>query len=278
MIKPVSTAIVALAVLLTAAQQAPPDYTIQAIRYATIPQFALSSLIPGAPADQRIDIAMVVWVLRGDGKTILFDSGFHRARWIEQFKVSDFLRPDSALAQAGIAPESVTDIIVSHAHWDHMGGIDLFPNATVWIQKDEYQYYTGEAWQQGGRRGGIDAEDLQALLRKNTSGKLRLLNGDDVEIMLGIRAYTGARHTYASQYIRVAGARPYVLASDNAYLFRNITRRQASATFTPADRDANLAAIDRMIQLAGDTSRVVPGHDPEQFARFPAKGRVAIIR
>jgi glyoxylase-like metal-dependent hydrolase (beta-lactamase superfamily II) len=257
---------------------APPDYTIHAVRYATIPQFALSSLIPGSPADQRLDIAMVVWVIRGDGKTILFDAGFHRPRWIEQFKVTEFMRPDSALSQMGIAPETVTDVIVSHAHWDHMGGIDLFPNATVWIQKQEYQYYLGEAFQQGGRRGGIDTEDLQALLRKNTGGKLKLIEGDSVEIIPGIRVYTGARHTYASQYISIDGAQPWVLASDNAYLFRNIEGRQASATFTNADRDANLAAIDRMIRLAGARERVIPGHDPEQFKRFPTQGRVARIR
>jgi glyoxylase-like metal-dependent hydrolase (beta-lactamase superfamily II) len=265
-------------VALTSSVQSPPEYTIQAIRYATIPQFPLASLLPGAPGEQRIDIAMVIWVIRGDGRTILFDSGFHRQRWIDQFKVSDFMRPDSALEQAGIAPASVTDVIVSHAHWDHMGGIDLFPNATVWVQKQEYLYYTGDAWQQGGRRGGIDTLDLHALLRKNTSGKLRLVDGDDVEILPGIRAYTGARHTFASQDIRIEGTRPFVLASDNAYLFRNIAQREASATFTPADRDANLAALARMIALAGDGSRVVPGHDAEQFTRFPTKGRVATIR
>lgn len=270
--------LLALLPAISVSPSAPPDYTIQAVRYATIPQFPLSSLVVGAPADQRLDIAMVIWVIRGNNQVILFDSGFHRARWIEQFKVTDFLRPDSALAQAGVRPDSVTDIIVSHAHWDHMGGIDLFPNATVWIQKQEYQYYLGDAWQQGGRRGGIDVEDLNALLRKNTSGKLKLIDGDDQEVLPGIRVYTGARHTYASQYLRVDGAQPYVLASDNAYLFRNIARREASATFTPADREANLAAIDRMISLAGSASRVIPGHDPAQFQRFPTQGRVARIR
>jgi glyoxylase-like metal-dependent hydrolase (beta-lactamase superfamily II) len=264
--------------LLALSPSAAPDYTIQAVRYASVPQFPLNGLIPGAPADQKIDIAMVVWVISGNGRTILFDSGFHRARWITQFKVADFIRPDSALARAGIPPESVTDIIVSHAHWDHMGGIDLFPNVTVWIQKQEYQYYLGDAWQEGGRKGGIDPEDLRALLDKNTNGKLKLIDGDDVEIMPGIRVFTGARHTYASQYLRVDGATPYVLASDNAYLFRNIEGRQASATFSPADREGNLAAIDRMIRLAGSATRVIPGHDPEQFQRFPTQGRVARIR
>ena len=88
-------------------------------------------------------------------------------------------------------PEQVTDIVISHAHWDHLGGIDLFPKATVWIQKEEFRYYTGEAWQPGGNHGGIDPEDVQALVRINTEDRLRLIDGDDVEIFPGIRAYTG---------------------------------------------------------------------------------------
>jgi glyoxylase-like metal-dependent hydrolase (beta-lactamase superfamily II) len=112
----------------------------------------------------------------------------------------------------------------------------------------------------------------------NTEGRLRLVDGDDVEILPGLRAYTGARHTFASQYIRVGGEAPVVLASDNCYLYRNLEARAASATFTPEDRDANLRAQERMIQLAGSRDRVVPGHDPLQFQRYPAEGRVARIR
>ncbi len=257
--------------------RAAPEYTIEAIRYANVANFPLSGLVMGAPRDQRIDIAMVVWLIRGGGHTILLDSGFHRQKWIDQFHVTDFLSPDEAVKQAGVNPAAVTDIIISHAHWDHMGGIDLFPNATVWIQKAEYEYYTGAAWQQGGRHGGIDPDDLAELLRRNTAGKLRYVNGDDVEILPGIRAYTGARHTFASQYIRVAGNPAYVLASDNCYLYENLRSHRASATFDPSDEPANLAAQARMIELAGSADRVVPGHDPTQFQRFPTAGRVAKI-
>ena len=144
---------------------------------------------------------MMFWVIRGGGRTILFDSGCHRQHWIDEFHMTDFLAPDKALEQAGIAPASVTDVIISHAHWDHMGGIDLFPNAAIWIQKGEYEYYTGAAWQPGGQNGGIDPEDVLELLRRNTRGKLHLVDGDNIEIIPGIRAFTGARHTFASQYI-----------------------------------------------------------------------------
>lgn len=270
---------VLLSILLAlAAAQAQTPYTIEAIRYATIPGFPLSSLVIGAPKDQRLDIAMVVWLIRGGGRTVLFDSGFHRQKWIDQFRVADFLSPEQAVRQAGVEPSQVTDIIVSHAHWDHMGGIDLFPNAIVWIQKAEYEYYTGAAWQTGGRKGGIDPDDVLELVRRNTRGQLRLVDGDGVELLPGITAYSGARHTFASQYIRVAGDTPYVLASDNCYLYENLRSHRASSTFDPADVPANLAAQERMITLAGSADRVVPGHDPAQFQRFPSKGRLASIR
>jgi glyoxylase-like metal-dependent hydrolase (beta-lactamase superfamily II) len=192
--------------------------------------------------------------------------------------VRDYIRPDEAVKLAGVQPENVTDIIISHAHFDHMGGIDLFPRATVWIQRQEFVYYTGPAWQTGGEHGAIDPEDVVMLVRLNTQGRLRLINGDDVEIFPGIRAYTGARHTYASQYLRVDGNPPFVLASDNCYLYRNLEEHKASATFSDADRTANVKNQKRMIRLAGSSDRVVPGHDALQFKRFPTQGRIARIR
>lgn len=255
-----------------------PEYSIQAIRYATAPGLPVSMLVIGASKDEKIDAAMVVWLIRGGGHTILFDSGFHRDTFIKDFPMKDYLRPDEAVRLAGLTPEEVTDIIISHAHWDHLGGIDLFPKAKVWIQKDEYRYYTMDAWQPGGDHGGIDPEDSKQLVQLNTEGRIRLVNGDDVEIFPGIRAYTGARHTYASQYLRVEGNPTFVLASDNCYLYRNLWSHMAGATFTDADHAANIAAQSRMIELAGSPDRVVPGHDILQFQKFPTDGRVAIIK
>jgi beta-lactamase superfamily II metal-dependent hydrolase len=125
------------------------EYSIHAIRYATSPGAALSELIVDGPAsmkDEKVDIAMVVWLIQGRGHTILFDSGFHRQTYVKEYPMKDYLRPDEAVKLAGVDPAQVTDIVISHAHWDHMGGIDLFPKAQVWIQKEEFRYYTGEAW------------------------------------------------------------------------------------------------------------------------------------
>jgi glyoxylase-like metal-dependent hydrolase (beta-lactamase superfamily II) len=255
-----------------------PNYSIQAIRYATSPGASVSELVVGGPKDQKIDLAMVIWLIRGGGYTILFDSGFHRDTFTKEYPMKDYLRPDLAVKTAGVDPADVTDIVISHAHWDHMGGLDLFPKAQVWIQKAEYRYYTMDAWQPGGDHGGIDPEDVKVLVKLNTEGRVHMVDGDNVEIFSGIRAYTGSRHTYASQYLRVDGNPPYVLASDNVYLYFNLKTHLASATFSDADHTANIAQQSRMIQLAGSPDRVVPGHDPLQFEKFPTVGRVATIR
>lgn len=60
-----------------------PDYTIQAIRYASSPDVPVSALVIGGPKDEKVDIAMVVWLIRGGGHTILFDSGFHRDTFLK---------------------------------------------------------------------------------------------------------------------------------------------------------------------------------------------------
>lgn len=268
-----------LVALFLSAAPPQPEYSIEAIRYGTIRDFPVSDLVMGAPETEKVDIAMVVWLIRGGARNVLLDSGFHREKWLKEFpSFAEYMRPDEAVRLAGVAPEAITDVIVSHAHWDHVGGADLFPKATVWIQRQEYAYYTGDAWQAGGRHGGIDPEDMAALLRLNTEGRLRLVDGDDREILPGIRAYTGARHTYASQYVRVGGAAPVVLASDNLYLYRNLAEHRASATFSETDRETNVRSQARMVELAGSADRVVPGHDAKQFERYPTKGRVARIR
>ena len=257
---------------------ATPEYSIQAIRYASSPDVQVSELVVGGPKDQKVEIAMVVWLIRGGGHTILFDSGFHRDTFVKDFPMTDYLRPDKAVVTAGVKPEEVTDVVISHAHWDHMGGIDLFPKANIWIQKEEYHYYTMDAWQPGGNHGGIDPEDAKELLQVNSEGRMHLVDGDNVEIFPGIRAYTGARHTYASQYLRVEGNPTFVLASDNCYFYLNLSSHLASATFSDADHAANIAAQSRMIDLAGSPDRVVPGHDALQFQKFPTTGRVAKLK
>lgn len=248
--------------------QSKPQYEIFAVKYATIPDFRVSGLVAGADKDRKLDIAMMVWLVRGNGRTILVDSGFYREQFFRQWKVSGFVKPSEAIAALGVKPEDVTDVVISHMHWDHADGIDLFPKARIWIQKEELEYYAGSAWQARNTHGGIDPEDVMAAVRLNLQGRVGLVNGDAQEILPGIACYTGGKHTYASQFVTVnSAAGTVVLASDNMYLYENLEKHVPIAA--TLDAESNLRAQDRMKQLAANLHLIIPGHDPAVMKNFP---------
>jgi glyoxylase-like metal-dependent hydrolase (beta-lactamase superfamily II) len=248
--------------------QSKPQYEVFAIQYATIPDFRVSQLVAGAEKDRELDVAMMIWLVRGNGHAILVDCGFYREQFFRQWKVAGFIKPSEAIAHAGLKPEDITDIIVTHMHWDHADGMDLFPKARIWLQKDELQYYSGEAWQGRNTHGGIDPEDVLAAVKLNTEGRVSLVNGDAQEILPGIVCYTGGRHTYASQFVTVnSAAGTIVLASDNMYLYENLEKHVPIAA--TLDAASNLRAQDRMKQLAANPRLIIPGHDPAVMKNFP---------
>ncbi|HEY6245451.1 MAG TPA: N-acyl homoserine lactonase family protein [Pyrinomonadaceae bacterium] len=252
--------------------QPPVTYEVYALSYGTYPGFPVSALIGGVDKNRKMDLQMMIWLLKGsNGKRILIDTGCYRDT-IAQFKgITNFIKPSDTLVKVGLSANDITDIIISHMHWDHADGIDLFPNAKIWIQKEEYDYYTGAAWQPGGKHGGIEPDDVLTLVRLNTQQKVNLIDGDDREILDGIRVYTGGRHTFASQYVGVRTANgTVVIASDNMYLYENLEKHAPIAqTF---DADSNIKAQDRMRQIASRADLIIPGHDPEVFVKFPKPG------
>jgi glyoxylase-like metal-dependent hydrolase (beta-lactamase superfamily II) len=247
--------------------QSTPKYQIYAIEYAQLKQFPVSQLIAGADKSRKMDIAMMIWLIKGEGHIILFDCGFYREQFMTRWKPADYVSPADAVKRAGVQPEDVTDVIVSHIHWDHADGFDLFPKAKIWIQREELEYYAGQAWQTG-KRTAADPDDIIGLVKLNTQGRVGLVQGDGQEILPGIKAYIGGKHTYQSQFITVnTGAATVVLASDNVYMYENLEKHvPIAATLDPA---SNLRAQDRMRQLASDPKLIIPGHDPAVMTNFP---------
>jgi glyoxylase-like metal-dependent hydrolase (beta-lactamase superfamily II) len=244
-------------------------YEVYAVRFATLANFPVSSLVAGADRSRRLDIAMMIWVLKGaNGRIAIVDSGFHRDRYFTQFTVKDYIKPSEALAPLGIKADDVTDLILTHMHWDHAGGMDLFPKARIWVQKDEYDYYTGDAWQSARTHGGIDADDVLEIVKRNTEGKVSFVRGDDDTSLSGVTFGIGGKHTFASQFALVSTrSHVVVIASDNMYLYENLDTHTAIAQ--TLDAASNLRTQDRMKSLASEPRLLIPGHDPAVFARFP---------
>ncbi|HEY4217702.1 MAG TPA: N-acyl homoserine lactonase family protein [Gemmatimonadaceae bacterium] len=253
----------------SAAMAATTKYNVYAVRYGTLPAYKVSGLVVGADTSRRLDIAMMVWLIQAPGRNILLDAGFHRDDLIKRYHPTDYMTPAQAVAKTGVQADQVTDLIISHIHWDHLDGIDLFPKARIWIQKDEFNYYVDSAGNQKNRT--IDAGDAKLLAAAAREGRVELVPGDGVEIIPGISVYTGGKHTFASQFASVqTTSGTVVLASDNMYLYENEDKHVPIAQ--SLDKDSNLRTQDRMKAMASAPRLLIPGHDPLVFVRFPNPG------
>jgi glyoxylase-like metal-dependent hydrolase (beta-lactamase superfamily II) len=261
----------------TAALPSASEYEAYALRYATSPGAAVSTFVKGADPSRKIDIPFMFWVLKGaSGRNVLVDAGSYHGPTFERWKLLDYVNPAAAIGKVGLSPADVTDVIITHIHWDHVNGADLFPAARVWIQREEFMHYVTE--QGTPRDSAISAEDASMLAKLKTSGRLVLVEGDGREIIPGITVYTGGKHTYASQYVGVrSAAGTVILASDSIYLYENLEKHQPLGL--TLDEEADLSMQERVLHLASSPRFVVPGHDPAVFERFPTPGGgVALIR
>lgn len=252
--------------------QTTPAYEIYALKYAELENpNPISGWVKGGPDNDSVKIVFMVWLIKGsDGRNILVDAGCRADLQAGiDFGLSNFKRPDSVLLEAGVKAEDITDIIISHPHWDHIDGITLFPNTHVWIQKDDYDYYVGEAWQKDANHGGFVKRDILTLVDLNISGRVTLVKGDNKEIIPGIKVYTGSRHTYNSQYAVVqSGTDRVVIASDNIWVYYSLEKMLPAPDYGTFDEKMYVAAMQRMKTLASKPDFVIPGHDGAIFSKF----------
>ena len=253
--------------------QSPPAYEIYALKYFGIHSVPVSDLALGAPKKDTMNMYFMYWLIKGNnGKKILVDAGFRKDLDIfKELKTTFYIRPDSVLLELNIKSDEITDIILTHPHWDHLDGISLFPKAHIWIQKEDYNYFVGEAWQKDGRHGGFYKRDVDTMVSLNVAGKLTLVDGDDKEILPGIKVYTGSRHTYNSQFVLVqTGGDKVILASDNIWIYYNLDHLKSSPYPNGSfDTTAYVKSMQRIKTLVSSIKYIIPGHDPAIFSRFP---------
>jgi glyoxylase-like metal-dependent hydrolase (beta-lactamase superfamily II) len=250
-----------------------PDYKVYAIRFASSAHpTSVSVFADSGPSTDSVNMVFSIWLIKGDnGKNILLDAGFQsdipEAR---DFEVANYIRPDSALAKVGLKPEDITDIILSHPHWDHIDGVGLFPNAHIWIQKEDYHYFVGAAWASDTTHGGFDKRDVRTMVELNMAHRVTLVDGDNKEIIPDIRVYTGSRHTFNSQYVVVrAGSKNIVLASDNIWIYYSLDHMVPASKGGTLDPAGYVRSMQRMKTLASSPKYIIPGHDAKVFTLFP---------
>ena len=248
----------------------PQPYEIYAIRYATVVRkHAGENFIGADPHESGGTMDYFVWLVRNAERSYVVDTGFTAE--IGRKRGREFLRcPSEGLGALGLAAAQVSDVIVTHLHYDHIGNFALFPNATFHLQDREMAYATGRHMGSGVMNAAYEVEDITAMVREVYRGRVRFYNGD-AELAPGITLHHVGGHTDGLQIVRVYTQLGWmVLASDATHYYANMAdERLFPIVF---DVGAMVEGWRRCRELADAPQYVIPGHDPAVLKRYPTAG------
>lgn len=268
------------------------DYSIWVLEYAAVEEFPFSVMMYGPQHQGTRKLPYAYALLKGKGETILIDTGYDHVNFgktlADAYGVSNYHGPSEVLAECGVAPEDVTSVFITHAHFDHMGAIEMFPNAKFYIQKRELEQWVWALTlgpEYSFLVGGGDPADIIKAVTAASEGRVVLIEGESEDVLPGIDVNLAAdTHTYGSMYVTIRndGAREsadkWIFAGDLIYTYDNLTGLDpASPQIVPiglgvgSQHNMIFSSVEMLKSVGGETRRVIPVHEDKLKEIFPSR-------
>ncbi len=243
-------------------------YRIFAVKYATLEgRRSSANFLGGDLHDYPMPLDYYVWAIVGESQTFVVDTGFN-LKTAEKRGRQIVRPPVEGLKAIGVDPEHVTDVILTHMHYDHAGNCDLFPAARFHLQEREMHFCTGRCMCHAAISHHYESDDVAGMVHRLFAGRVKF-HPTISEIAPGILLHHVGGHTDGLQVVRVNTKRGMVvLASDASHFYANIEQgRPFPIIHNAGDM---LDGYEVVRRLADSTAHVVPGHDPDVLRRYPS--------
>lgn len=263
------------------------NWDVHVIEFARSKDQPIASLVQGTHEAGLIDLPFSFVLARSGDRIVLVDTGFMKeglgGEMSDSFGIPYWISPLRMLEEFDVKPEDVTDIVLSHAHFDHMGSVYKFPNAQIYIQKREWLSWM-EAMalppQFGFLTMAINPDDLRAGFTASVEHRLTLIDGDKDNLLPGLHVRTGEGHTLGQQFVILESARGrLVVSGDCVYAATNLCGHshdgKADGVYVPLAFGVGsvweqLKTIDRINdEIDGDLSKLIILHDNDRWENLP---------
>jgi glyoxylase-like metal-dependent hydrolase (beta-lactamase superfamily II) len=258
-------------------------WEVHVIEFARSKDQPLIDLVNGAPPDKVLDLPFGFVLARNGDRIVLVDTGFLNegsgAEFKQKFGIPEWISPVRMLEEMGVQAADVTDIIISHAHFDHMGSISAFPKARLYLQKKEWLSWN-EAMalppQYGFLTAIINPDNMREAFDAAVEHRLTLVDGDRDNLIPGIHVRLGEGHTLGQQFVILETEKGrLVAAGDCIYSRLNLTGHKHDGVYAPLNNGVGsiwkqLETMDRINdEIAGDLSRLIMMHDNDRWGHLP---------
>jgi glyoxylase-like metal-dependent hydrolase (beta-lactamase superfamily II) len=278
-----------------------PEYSawiVESSRFLNVPHRAFQ---PDVGEPPFIDLPVNVGIIKGpDGKITLYDAGWKQLAYIFDWNTSCCWQDLRAQMKAiGLNPKDVTRIVAGHGHWDHVGQLSSFPNAVLYIQKEELKQIdfflnypvefngghiravntidplTGAQVgppQQACARSpvcGYPPQTVQEILGKVLHGKAKVVDGRH-QVAPGMIIHPAFRgHTYGSQLLQVNTARGQLVFGSDTYSSWTGIRDWLVANIQQTDTIQQFLAYEKCYVLTSTNphsyNNCIAAHEPTSY-------------
>ncbi|MEM9797396.1 MAG: N-acyl homoserine lactonase family protein [Pseudomonadota bacterium] len=207
-----------------------------------------------------------MWLLRRDEETILVDTGYDAAEG-ERRDRPILIDPADALRPFGLTPDRIDTLILTHLHYDHAGGLHLFPNATLHLQAAEMAYATGPCMCHDTLRMPFTGDHICEAVKRLYQGRVVFHDGT-AEVADGVLVHRIGGHSRGLQAVQVRTEAGWLcLASDATHFYENVLSEKPFPIVV--DLQEMLDGFATLRKLASRPELIVPGHDPIVREIFP---------
>jgi glyoxylase-like metal-dependent hydrolase (beta-lactamase superfamily II) len=271
----IAAALVAVALVFGSYASAEPAKGVYLMSSGTFGPFSIRGLIPSIPEDKdrQITIPILMAVVDHPKGLVVYDSGNNVAVSDGKCKdywaagMCDFLKPsqkradviDMQLKKIGKSIDDVKVYVMSHAHLDHSGNLEMFPNALIVAQQREiYQARWQAPFQRGPAFVKEDHDGTNDFNWAPQDGDFDLF-GDGSVIVLDTRG-----HTLGTQSMRVQLASgPVVVAGDAIWMEENLEGYPAGLNFSVQEYFHSIDRLKWIRDLQG--AKLIMGHSANQY-------------
>lgn len=217
------------------------------------------------------------WVLRRGDQVVVVDTGYSAAEGRRRGR-EILIDPVRALRELGIDPAAGAPVIITHAHYDHVGNVGAFPNSQVYIARAEWDFWTDEMAQKTLFSHFGDQAAVQVLSETEEQSRLTLFD-ESCTVAPGIEVTMLGGHTPGQAIVTVTTSDgPVVLASDAVHFHEELERDMLFLSMT--DLPQSYRALELLRE--NPATNLVSGHDAGELERHtplpgPLNGLAATI-
>lgn len=270
-------------------------YSLWVLEYSYVSNYHLSGIIAGAHNQGYRKLPYCYAVIKSGDHVAMVDVGYNHKEYGaflgEKFGVENWHSPREVLAECGVKPEDVNSVFITHAHFDHLGNIEDFPNATFYIQERELSKWIWAMSLPDRMRWmmvAVDPSDILRAVELTKQGRLVCVNGDMENVIPGIDLHFAPdSHTYGSMWVHIRNdlaaksQDSWALVGDLIYVYENLEGNGDNVGVDKLYNPVGLAVgsmtnlvltTEEIMKSVGyEVKRVIPVHEERLKDVFPSR-------